>query len=73
MGQTEINLDVYFNDADGDKLFYYVSDAQNIDIFVSGGKVTITPDLLIKGMRVISITATDFEASERVIAVLDII
>lgn len=73
MGRTEINLDAYFHDADGDELFYYVGDAPNIDVFVSGSKVVITPDPLIKGMRVIGITAADSASSEKVVAVLDII
>ena len=71
-GQTEINLDSYFNDADRDRLVYDVGDAPNLAISVSGSRLTITPDPMLKGTRVISITAFDNDYAANIIAILEI-
>lgn len=68
IGSTHINLDAYFKDADGDKLTYLVSGAPNIDVEVSGSQLVITPEPLIKGVRIISITASDGRNKARVSA-----
>jgi len=71
-GTTDINLDIYFADPDGDRLSYSVSSAPNLDISVSGSNLRIKPDPMVRGMRVVSITASDRTSSARIIATLDI-
>jgi len=71
-GQTQINLDSYFTDPDGDRLTYLVTDAPDIMVSVSGSRLTVTPNPMIKGTRIVSIIASDLEKSTEIVAVLNI-
>jgi len=67
-GETHIGLNAYFKDADGDKLTYHVDDAPNIMTIVSGNELIVVPDSLMKGVRIVGITASDGKTNTRVSA-----
>jgi hypothetical protein len=71
-GKTEVNLDNHFTDPDGDKLTYLVTEAPNIDVSVSGSILTINPQLNLKGLRMITVIASDLKENTKVDVKLNI-
>jgi hypothetical protein len=57
--QHKLELDKYFNDPDGDKLMFTVTEAENIDIQIKNGAAYFTPDFEWSGQRIVSFTAED--------------
>lgn len=69
-GKTEINLDSYFTDPEGDEITYLATKAPGINVDVSGSTLTVYPEPGLKGTRVITIAASDLKAGTRVSATL---
>jgi hypothetical protein len=57
--QTIINLDQYFVDAEGAKLFYLSTSAEGIKVEVSDSQLAITPAPGVYGTRDITVVASD--------------
>ena len=69
-GKTEINLDSYFADPDGDDITYVATNAPGISIGITNNILTVHPSPELKGTRVITIAASDLNAGTRVSTVL---
>ena len=65
-GNTAIDLDAYFIDNEGDKVTYLVTTAPNIDVSIAANILTLDPNPNLKGLRVITIIASDLDKSTTV-------
>ncbi|MBN2111840.1 hypothetical protein JW707_01945 [Candidatus Woesearchaeota archaeon] len=65
-GNTAVDLNGYFSDAQGDRITYLVTTTPNIDVKISANVLTLDPDPGLKGLRVITIIATDLDKSTTV-------
>ena len=65
-GNTAIDLDAYFIDNQGDKITYLVTTAPNIDVSIAANILTLDPAPNLKGLRVITIIASDLDKSNTV-------
>lgn len=65
-GNTAIDLNGYFIDNEGDKITYLVTNAPNIDVSIASNVLTLDPEPNLKGLRLITIIASDLDKSTTV-------